>query len=57
MTPSDIAHHLERLKIRAAELEQSLADPGIYQRAAELDSRRDQVEARLMELYEELEEA
>ena len=38
MTPSDIAHHLARLKERAAELEQALADPGIYQRAAELKS-------------------
>ena len=38
MTPSDIAHHLEKLRSRAAELEQALADPGIYQRAAELKS-------------------
>lgn len=36
MKPSDIAHHLKSLKTRSAELEQALADPGIYQKPAEL---------------------
>ena len=38
MTPGDIALHVEHLQQRAAELEQALADPAIYQKSAELKS-------------------
>lgn len=38
MNPADIAAHVERLQSRAAELEQKLADPAIYQNSAELKS-------------------
>ena len=38
MTPSDIQEHITHLQARAAELEQALADPAIYQKAAELKS-------------------
>ncbi len=38
MKPGDIVVHLERLRRRAAELEQALADPSIYQKPAELKS-------------------
>ncbi len=38
MTPGDIINHVERLQLRASELEAALADPAIYQKAAELKS-------------------
>ncbi|MBR2358339.1 MAG: peptide chain release factor 1 [Lentisphaeria bacterium] len=36
MTPGDIELHIEKLRDRAQELEQALADPAIYQKSSEL---------------------
>lgn len=38
MTPGDIAVHVEKLQLRALELEQKLSDPAIYQKSTELKS-------------------
>ena len=38
MTPADIKEHIEHLQKHAAVLEESLADPAIYQKPAELKS-------------------
>lgn len=38
MTPADIKEHIDHLQKRAAVLEESLADPAIYQKPAELKS-------------------